>query len=48
MDNCRYSDNVRILYNQYGYYHGGMAGSVFDTKGVAPTITTMEGGVDNR
>ena len=35
---------VRILYNKYGYYRGGMAGSIFDTNGIAPTITTMEGG----
>jgi hypothetical protein len=35
---------VRILYNKYGYYRGAMAGSVFDINGIAPTITTMEGG----
>lgn len=35
---------VRILYNLYGYYKGAMAGSVFDTKGLAPTISTMGGG----
>lgn len=27
-----------------GYYKGAMAGSVFDTDGLAPTISTMGGG----
>ncbi len=35
---------VNIIYNFYGYYKGAMAGSVFDTDGLAPTISTMGGG----
>jgi hypothetical protein len=35
---------VKILFNLYGYYKGTMAGSVFDTNGLAPTISTMGGG----
>ena len=35
---------VRIVFNFYGYYHGGMAGSIFDEWGLAPTLTTNGGG----
>lgn len=35
---------VKIIYNFYGYYKGAMAGSVFDTEGLAPTISAMGGG----
>jgi len=37
-------NKVRIIYNLYGYYKGGMAGSVFDAEGIAPALTTMTGG----
>ena len=39
------TDRVRIIYNLYGYYKGAMAGSVFDTEGLAPALTTMGGGM---
>ena len=35
---------VTILFNYYGYHGGGMAGSIFDKKGLAPTLSTMQGG----
>lgn len=35
---------VRIIYNFYGYYRGVMAGSVFDTDGLAPTLSCNGGG----
>ena len=34
---------VNIIYNFYGYYKGAMAGRVFDTDGLAPTISAMGG-----
>jgi hypothetical protein len=37
-------DRVIIEFNFYGYYRGGMAGSIFSTKGLSPTITTCTGG----
>lgn len=42
--NMDYIIGVRIIYNLYGYYGGGMAGSVFDTNGLSPSLTTMQGG----
>lgn len=39
---------VRIIYNLYGYYKGAMAGSIFDTDGLAPTISTMGGVTGNQ
>jgi hypothetical protein len=35
---------VRIVWNRYGYYRGAMAGSVFDTDGLAPSLTCNGGG----
>lgn len=34
----------KIIFNFYGYYKGAMAGSIFDTGGVSPTISAMGGG----
>jgi hypothetical protein len=42
--NMDYIIGVRIIYNLYGYYGGKMAGSVFDTNGLSPSLTTMQGG----
>lgn len=43
---------VKLIYNFYGMYKGGMAGSVYDINGLSPCLTTFTGGVsrtnDNR
>lgn len=37
-------DRVVLEFNFYGYYGGGMAGSIFGTEGISPTLTTCSGG----
>lgn len=39
---------VKKLGNIYGFTGGNFAGSVWDKEGIAPTISTMQGGVKNR
>lgn len=39
---------AKILCNLYGYKGTGFAYSVYDAEGLAPTITTLTGGADNR
>ena len=34
---------VDILFNFYGYYRGVMAGSVYDSNGLAPSLTCNGG-----
>ena len=40
--------NVKIIWNRYGYYRGVMAGSVFDTNGLAPSLTCNGGVTGNQ
>lgn len=35
---------VNIIWNRYGYYRGVMAGSVYDTAGLAQSLTCNGGG----
>ena len=44
------NDDIKtnILCNLYGYKGTGFAYSVYDAEGLAPTITTLTGGADNR
>lgn len=35
---------VILTFNFYGYYSGGMAGSVYDKSGISPCLTINGGG----
>ena len=37
-------NSVILEFNFYGYYGGGMAGSVYDKMGLSPTILANGGG----